>query len=86
LQGAFNCALPIVRSINVMTTTHNPPFRAEHLGSLLRPENLLKVRADFEAKQNTQKELKAAEDEAIKEIVKVQVDLGFRAISDGEYQ
>lgn len=78
--------LPIVRYINVMTTTRNPPFRAEHLGSLLRPENLLTVRADFEAKKNTEKELRPAEDDAIKEIVNVQVDLGLRAISDGEYR
>ncbi|KAF1962302.1 5-methyltetrahydropteroyltriglutamate-homocysteine methyltransferase [Byssothecium circinans] len=61
----------------------NPPFRAEHLGSLKRPQDLL----DARYKENkTTEQLKPLEDEAIKEIVKTQQDLGFRAISDGEYR
>ena len=65
---------------------HNPPFRAEHLGSLLRPKDFLAQRAAFEAKAISQEELTKAEDESIAKVVKVQVDAGFRAITDGEYR
>ncbi|PVI01077.1 5-methyltetrahydropteroyltriglutamate-homocysteine methyltransferase [Periconia macrospinosa] len=68
-----------------MTTPlhRNPPFRAEHLGSLKRPQSLL----DARYKENkSERELKPLEDDAIKEIVKTQQDLGFRGVSDGEYR
>lgn len=64
----------------------NPPFRAEHLGSLLRPKDFLKQRAAFESKQLSQAELTEAENVSISEVVKVQTDAGFRAITDGEYR
>ena len=67
-----------------------PPFRAEHLGSLLRPQKLVDkrvaldgVKTDVIAKDT---ELHGIEDEAINEIVKVQLDLGFHAVNDGEYR
>lgn len=64
-----------------------PPFRAEHLGSLLRPEALLDVRHKIDKGQTgLEKDLKAVEDTAINDIVKEQLDLGFHAISDGEYR
>ncbi|KAJ9661683.1 hypothetical protein H2198_001859 [Neophaeococcomyces mojaviensis] len=68
------------------TTPRSPPFRAEHLGSLLRPKELLTKRNAFEAGKVSQSELSPVEDEAIKTTVKMQTDLGFRAISDGEYR
>lgn len=70
------------------TTLHQrPPFRAEHLGSLLRPEALLRVKhAIDEGDASLQEELSAVEDTAVKEIVKTQQGLGFRAVSDGEYR
>lgn len=64
----------------------SPPFRAEHLGSLLRPKDFLQKRAAFESKEISQETMTAAEDVAIKETVKMQVDAGFRAITDGEYR
>ena len=64
----------------------NPPFRAEHLGSLLRPEHLLRTRADLDKGAAEQKELTSVEDNAVKEIVKEQIELGFHPISDGEYR
>ncbi len=64
----------------------NPPFRAEHLGSLLRPKELLQKRAAFEAKQLSRDDLTVIENESVDKIVEVQKDLGFRAISDGEYR
>ncbi|KAF2643878.1 UROD/MetE-like protein [Massarina eburnea CBS 473.64] len=67
-----------------MSTLHrNPPFRAEHLGSLKRPQDLLDAR--YKEGKSTS-ELKPFEDTAIKDIVKTQTDLGFRGISDGEYR
>ncbi|KAK0108026.1 hypothetical protein ONS95_002851 [Cadophora gregata] len=63
-----------------------PPFRAEHLGSLLRPKELLQKRAAFEAKQISREDLTPIENDSVDKIVKVQLDAGFRAISDGEYR
>ena len=63
-----------------------PPFRAEHLGSLLRPANLLKARDDLDKNVVTQSELTKVEDQAVQEIVRIQRELGFHAISDGEYR
>lgn len=61
-----------------------PPFRAEHVGSLLRPSKLLRKRRQFEDKKCTIEELQAAEDEAIKHVVKLQQDVGMKTITDGE--
>ncbi|KAE9368454.1 UROD/MetE-like protein [Stipitochalara longipes BDJ] len=70
-----------------MAHTHrNPPFRAEHLGSLLRPKELLQKRALFEKNELSQAEVTKAEDEAVDKVIKVQLDSGFRAVSDGEYR
>ncbi|PQE19219.1 5-methyltetrahydropteroyltriglutamate-homocysteine methyltransferase protein [Rutstroemia sp. NJR-2017a BBW] len=65
-----------------------PPFRAEHLGSLLRPDDLLKVKhaLDQGAEGASKEELKAIEDKSINEIVKTQLDLGYHAVTDGEYR
>ena len=68
------------------TLHRNPPFRAEHLGSLLRPDNLLKVREGVDKGTSKEADLKPVEDEAVKDIVDLQLKLGFHAISDGEYR
>lgn len=64
----------------------NPPFRAEHLGSFLRPEDLLKTRAGWDHGKVEQKELASIEDTAVKDIVEEQIKLGFHPISGGEYR
>lgn len=64
----------------------NPPFCAEHLGSLLRTERLLEVRHANEAGKAKDSELRAVEDTDVKDIVKLQLDLGYHAITDGEYR
>ncbi|TVY47517.1 Uncharacterized protein LOCC1_G003652 [Lachnellula occidentalis] len=69
-----------------MTTYRNPPFQAEHLGSLLRPKEFLEKRAAFEKKGLSQEDIIKAEDEAITKVVDVQTEIGFRAVSDGEYR
>jgi methionine synthase II (cobalamin-independent) len=64
----------------------NPPFRAEHLGSLLRTDKLLEVRHANEVGKASDSELRAVEDLDVKDIVKTQLDLGYHAITDGEYR
>jgi len=56
------------------------------LGSLLRPKALLDERHAIDAKKGDPKKLATVEDTSINEIVKEQLDLGFHAISDGEYR
>jgi len=64
----------------------NPPFRAEHLGSLLRTDKLLDVRHAWEAGKDSRENLQAVEDNDVREIVDIQRDIGFHAITDGEYR
>ncbi|BGP19174.1 hypothetical protein JCM10213_005820 [Rhodosporidiobolus nylandii] len=63
-----------------------PPFRADHIGSLKRPLDLLAKRADYDAGKCTHDELKAVEDAAIKAEVKRQQDVGIKAVTDGEFR
>jgi 5-methyltetrahydropteroyltriglutamate--homocysteine methyltransferase len=64
-----------------------PPFRADHVGSLLRPASVKAARkAFFEDKSIGAEELKAVEDEAIRNVVKVQENAGLMAVTDGEYR
>jgi 5-methyltetrahydropteroyltriglutamate--homocysteine methyltransferase len=63
-----------------------PPFRADHVGSLLRPPQLAKARAEFKAGQIDADELKGVEDEAIKEVIDLQQDAGLQSVTDGEFR
>ena len=63
-----------------------PPFRADHVGSFLRPKFLLDAREKFRNGAIDAAELRAAEDEAIRGMVKFQEDLGLRGITDGEFR
>ncbi|KAH8847158.1 hypothetical protein MCOR27_011236 [Pyricularia oryzae] len=61
-----------------------PPFRAEHVGSLLRPQDLLDVRASIAAGGDDSK-LAGVEKAAVKEVVDLQRSLGFKPVTSGEY-
>ena len=63
-----------------------PPFRADHVGSFLRPKKLLDAREQHKAGTLSASALRAVEDEAIREIVRFQEDLGLRGITDGEFR
>ena len=63
-----------------------PPFRADHVGSLLRPAPLLAARDDFAAGRIDAAQLRAAEDEAIAAAVKMQRDVGLAGATDGEFR
>ncbi|MBI2994762.1 MAG: 5-methyltetrahydropteroyltriglutamate--homocysteine S-methyltransferase [Gammaproteobacteria bacterium] len=62
------------------------PFRADHVGSLLRPPELLDARARREKNEISAAALRKIEDQAILHAVKLQEDAGLNAITDGEYR
>jgi 5-methyltetrahydropteroyltriglutamate--homocysteine methyltransferase len=63
-----------------------PPFRADHVGSLLRPPELLAARSGFEAGTMSAKDLRAAEDDAIRDAVRLQREVGLQTATDGEFR
>jgi 5-methyltetrahydropteroyltriglutamate--homocysteine methyltransferase len=69
-----------------MSLRTRPPFRADHVGSFLRPSYLLEARAQAAAGEITREQLRAVEDKAITEVVKMQQDVGLQSITDGEFR
>jgi 5-methyltetrahydropteroyltriglutamate--homocysteine methyltransferase len=69
-----------------MTARAKPPFRADHVGSFLRPKYLLEARDKKARGEINAAELRKVEDQAIAEIVKFQEDTGLQAITDGEFR
>jgi 5-methyltetrahydropteroyltriglutamate--homocysteine methyltransferase len=63
-----------------------PPFRADHVGSLLRPQALLDARERYAEGSLTVEELRAAEDEAIRDAVRMQEEVGLQSATDGEFR
>ena len=63
-----------------------PPFRAEHIGSLLRPGNLLELRARFGSGEISREALGAAEDAAIRDALALQERVGLKLATDGEFR
>ncbi len=70
-----------------MSTRPTPPFRADHVGSFLRPQFLLDAREQFFVQKDiTAEQLREVEHRAIAEIVKFQQDVGLQSITDGEFR
>ena len=67
-----------------MTNRQTPPFRADHVGSLLRPPALRQARADFKAGRLDAEALRAVEDAAILETIELQRATGLKSVTDGE--
>jgi 5-methyltetrahydropteroyltriglutamate--homocysteine methyltransferase len=63
-----------------------PPFRADHVGSLLRPPALLEAREKRRKGEISADDLRALEDDAIREVVKLQESVGLKAVTDGEFR
>ena len=63
-----------------------PPYRADHVGSLIRPERLLAARERRQNGQASAEELRRVEDECIREAVKRQEDCGLEMVTDGEFR
>ena len=64
----------------------NPPFRADHVGSLLRPSWLIDARKDFQAGKISHEELHKHEDRAVRAVVAMQEEIGLHSITDGEFR
>jgi 5-methyltetrahydropteroyltriglutamate--homocysteine methyltransferase len=79
-------AFPSSTRALVMTIRSEPPFRADHVGSFLRPPALLEARGRFGAGELTRSELREVEDSAIRDIVRFQEDVGLFGITDGEFR
>jgi 5-methyltetrahydropteroyltriglutamate--homocysteine methyltransferase len=69
-----------------MSMRNKPPFRGDHVGSLLRPEALLKSRIKFKAGEISAEELRNHENDCIKDVVKLQEAAGVQSITDGEFR
>jgi 5-methyltetrahydropteroyltriglutamate--homocysteine methyltransferase len=69
-----------------MARRTTPPFRADHVGSLLRPPVLHRARASYAAGAITADELRRAEDDAIRAAVRMQEEAGLRSATDGEFR
>ena len=62
-----------------------PPFRADHVGSLIRPDNLIKAREQAANNQIGADELQRIQQAAIRDVVRLQEELGLKVVTDGEY-
>src|SRR5215471_20609380 len=69
-----------------MSVRTTPPFRADHVGSLLRPRVLLQAREGAARGAISATELRAIEDDAIRDAVRMQEDIGLRSVTDGEFR
>jgi 5-methyltetrahydropteroyltriglutamate--homocysteine methyltransferase len=69
-----------------MSQRTTPPFRADHVGSFLRPRYLLDARDRFAREEISPVELRKVEDRAITEVVRMQEDAGLQSITDGEFR
>jgi 5-methyltetrahydropteroyltriglutamate--homocysteine methyltransferase len=69
-----------------MSSRTTPPFRADHVGSLLRPPALLEARDKHARGEIDDNALREAEDEAIAEVVRLEEDVGLRSATDGEFR
>jgi 5-methyltetrahydropteroyltriglutamate--homocysteine methyltransferase len=67
-----------------VSASMQPPFRADHVGSLLRPPDVRKAREDQQAGRITAEQLRSIEDAAIRRLVKAQEDIGLEGVTDGE--
>jgi len=69
-----------------MAVSARPPFRADHVGSFLRPHELLALREKVKTGEATRAQLKDLEDKSIRDLVAMQERLGLHAITDGEFR
>ena len=69
-----------------MKPPHLPPYRADQVGSLLRPKELAQARAKFRKNEISSAELNAVEDKCIREAIQKQESVGLQAVTDGEFR
>ena len=76
----------IARKDSSLANAMTPPFRAEHIGSLLRPAKLLELSRDHAEGKVTDEALRHAQDDAIGKAIGLQFELGLSSITDGEFR
>jgi 5-methyltetrahydropteroyltriglutamate--homocysteine methyltransferase len=69
-----------------MAQRTKPPFRADHVGSLLRPAALKEARAKFSKGEIDAAALKAVEDREIERVIRKQEEVGLKSVTDGEFR
>src|SRR5512140_2013113 len=69
-----------------MTQRSKPPFRADHVGSILRTAPVKQARAQREKGSVTAAQLKEVEDREIEKIIKKQEEVGLKLATDGEFR
>ena len=69
-----------------MSVKHDPPFRAEHIGSLLRPPAMFDAFRRFKAGEIDAAALDAVREDCIRDVVRLQEDAGLRVVTDGEFR
>ena len=67
-------------------TQGRPPFRADHVGSLLRPPALRQAFRQFAAKEIGDAEFSGVQDQCIRDVVAMQEEVGLRVVTDGEFR
>jgi 5-methyltetrahydropteroyltriglutamate--homocysteine methyltransferase len=81
---AASAGMTALRSIGMTRT--KPPFRADHVGSLLRPQAIKEARARYERREIDDTALKAVEDREIERVIRHQEEVGLQGITDGEFR
>jgi 5-methyltetrahydropteroyltriglutamate--homocysteine methyltransferase len=69
-----------------MSDISGPPFRADHVGSLLRPPELVRARNEHQAGRLSTEELRRAEDATIRDAIRMQEQIGLKGVTDGEFR
>jgi 5-methyltetrahydropteroyltriglutamate--homocysteine methyltransferase len=69
-----------------ISPTGRPPFRADHIGSLLRPPKLRQAFQDVLSRKASEADFRAIQDDAIRGIVRLQEEVGLQAVNDGEFR
>ena len=69
-----------------MVERSKPPFRADHVGSLLRPKEITQGFKNFLNGEIVEEEFNLIQDKAIREVIKLQEDVGLKSITDGEFR
>src|SRR3954469_20843133 len=83
--GGLSCFLELIWGRNMALRTE-PPFRADHVGSILRSSAVKEARAQREAGAMSAAELKEVEDREIAKLVAKEESIGLKSITDGEYR
>src|SRR6266545_3298835 len=68
-----------------MSERTTPPFRADHVGSLIRPDALIAARAAVERNEMQEPELRRIREDAIRDVVRLQQEIGLSVVTDGEF-